>query len=854
MKRFKHLFLALALVVSVSSAWADDSGSCGDNLNWTYVESTGALTITGSGAMTNYDRIGDAPWWIYFGDITSISLPEGMTTIGKNAFCSCNNASLTTIIIPSTVTSIGQASFNGCTKLTNMSFPEGLLTIPQDAFGACYALASVSFPSTLNTIGLNAFGGCRSLTSIEIPEAVDVISSKAFRGCTGLTDVTIHWTDLTEKYVSIEAFKDITLSNVNLHVPYGTYDTYAAKAPWNAFNIIEENPYSTPLTFEAMEAGAIVTYSFASASLPPVEYSTDGSTWTSYSSAITLANIGDKVFFRGNNATYRDNNYNYAKFSCSKDCYIYGNIMSLVDATNYVTATTLSSDRTFMQMFKSNTHIKNHPTNELVLPATTLTEQCYNGMFSGCTGMTSAPALPATTLANSCYNQMFYGCTGMTSAPALPASTMTTQCYRDMFRGCTALTSVPELPATTLADQCYNGMFNGCTGLTTLPENLLPATTLAEQCYNQMFYGCTGLTTLPENLLSATTLAQSCCSFMFENCTGLTTLPENLLPATTLAKQCYRGMFRYCTGLTTLPKNLLPATTLAQECYQYMFYGCTSLTNSPALPATTLALGSYAYMFYNCTDLSSVTCLATARPNGASDTSNWLSSVAASGTFYAPIDNVFAGQTRNASNIPSGWTLKNIVPAKEDPQNNGVYYSTLYHGTQRYALQDDGTEAYVATLSNDALLLTKIAEGDQVLPENTAVILKSATPTIIIEPTDAAGVTFSAVNDLLGVNAATAAPANCYVLSGHSTDNSVTGVGFYQFSGTLGAHKAYLTIPSGSPAPKRISFAFDNENTTTDIEATANAATQGAKKMLRNGQLIILLDGVEYNAQGQLTR
>jgi hypothetical protein len=57
-----------------------------------------------------------------------------------------------------------------------------------------------------------------------------------------------------------------------------------------------------------------------------------------------------------------------------------------------------------------------------------------------------------------------------------------------MFSGCTGLTTAPELPATTLADSCYTSMFRGCTGLTTIPE--LPATTLADFCYSAMFSGC----------------------------------------------------------------------------------------------------------------------------------------------------------------------------------------------------------------------------------------------------------------------------------------------------------------------------------------------------------------------------
>ena len=151
------------------------------------------------------------------------------------------------------------------------------------------------------------------------------------------------------------------------------------------------------------------------------------------------------------------------------------------------------------------------------LEQTTLAVNCYNSMFYGCTGLTSAPELPATTLEVNCYNSMFRGCTGLTSAPELPATTLASSCYRSMFYGCTGLTSAPELPATTLAGNCYYFMFRGCTGLTSAPE--LPATTLAGSCYRSMFSGCTGLTSAPE--LPATTLASSCYAFMFNGCTNL---------------------------------------------------------------------------------------------------------------------------------------------------------------------------------------------------------------------------------------------------------------------------------------------------------------------------------------------
>ena len=104
-------------------------------------------------------------------------------------------------------------------------------------------------------------------------------------------------------------------------------------------------------------------------------------------------------------------------------------------------------------------------TNKYYLPVTTLASSCYQRMFGGCTGLSTAPELPATTLANSCYQYMFYGCTSLTTAPELPATTLLSFCYNNMFNGCRNLTTAPELPATTLKDYCYGGMFSGCTKL-----------------------------------------------------------------------------------------------------------------------------------------------------------------------------------------------------------------------------------------------------------------------------------------------------------------------------------------------------------------------------------------------------
>ena len=284
---------------------------------------------------------------------------------------------------------------------------------------------------------------------------------------------------------------------------------------------------STPLTLEAMTAGAVVCFNLSTdGENRQVQYSTDGTNWTTYGENnqwdITLANVGDKVMFRGIGEPY-----NQSYITCTKDCYVYGNVMSLVtdysaNANAFATNTALTTANTFYNLFLNNSHIKNHAFKSLVLPATTLAAYCYRGMFSGCTGLTTAPVLPATTLVESCYLNMFHGCTGLTTAPELPATMLAKSCYMLMFSDCTGLTTAPELPAGkngigSLNDGCYCSMFDGCTGLTTAPE--LPANTLAEHCYQEMFYGCTGLTTAP--VLPANTLVERCYNYMFSGCSNL---------------------------------------------------------------------------------------------------------------------------------------------------------------------------------------------------------------------------------------------------------------------------------------------------------------------------------------------
>ena len=113
----KNLLLLITVVLmSMASAFAQ-GGTTGP-LTWNL--NSGTLTISGTGAMPNYN-FGEAPWYEYSVLITSVVVENGVTTIGNYAFINCYYA-LSSVILPNSVTSIGDDAFGGCFKLTSKLF------------------------------------------------------------------------------------------------------------------------------------------------------------------------------------------------------------------------------------------------------------------------------------------------------------------------------------------------------------------------------------------------------------------------------------------------------------------------------------------------------------------------------------------------------------------------------------------------------------------------------------------------------------------------------------------------------------------------------------------------------------
>ena len=220
---------------------------------------------------------------------------------------------------------------------------------------------------------------------------------------------------------------------------------------------------STPLTLEALSSGSIVVNQPQSG----MQYSKNGGTKTTMSGTTTIdVDAGDKVQFYGNGISITS--YSGTRiYGGTANVKAYGNIMSLIDEVNYATATTLSSENVFSCFFYGNNQLTD--ASGLLLPATTLSQQCYFQMFTNCSNLTAAPALPAETLAANCYENMFKGCSNLTKAPTeLPAETLAAKCYQNMFLNCSSLTTAPALPATTLVSNCYASMFQNCSSLSSI--------------------------------------------------------------------------------------------------------------------------------------------------------------------------------------------------------------------------------------------------------------------------------------------------------------------------------------------------------------------------------------------------
>ena len=730
----KKQLLSIILALLPMLAIADASGSCGDNLIWTYNSTTKTLTIQGNGAMKNYITSFSVPWYSYKNYIQTVIIKDGVTSIGSYAFEDCS--SLTSVTIPNSVTSIGGGAFVRCSGLTSVTIPNSVTSIGSDAFVACSGLTSVTIGNSVTSIGQYAFYGCSSLTSITIPNSVTTIGSYAFNGCSGLTSITIpnsvtsigewafwgcsgltsvefHCAQIGSWFSGNKSIKEIVIGNEVTGIGYqafkGCTGITSVTIPNSVTNIgdyaFEDCSSLTSVTIPS-SVMSIGSYAFRDCF---------------YLTSITIPNSVVSIGI-------------YAFFNCSGlQKVIVPDIAAWcgINFGNYESNPLYYAHRIYSD---ENTKIK-----DLVIPnsVTSIGEKA----FSYCSDLTSVTIPNSVT---SIGQYAFRNCTGFTSL-TIPSSI--TSIGNSAFSGCSSLTSVEfhcaqigswfsgntSIKNVTIGNgvtSVENLAFEKCSGLTSVTIGN-GVTSIGEKA----FYGCTGLTSIvvengnskydsrndcnaiietASNTLIAgcknTVIPNSVTSIgysAFEGCSGLTaiTIPSSV---TSIGN----GAFCGCSGLTSIVvengnskyDSRNGCNAIIETASNTLIVGC----KTTIIPNSVTSIGSYA--FFICSGLTSVTI-----PNSVTSIGEYaFRGCTGLQSVYSKVEDVFS-INENTFDDNTYTTAKLYVPVGKKAAYKGTEAWKQFTNIEEY----DFTPKYKLAYMVDGIeyKVYEIAEGAEITPE-----------------------------------------------------------------------------------------------------------------------------------------
>lgn len=222
MKKIFSIVLLMLFMVNIlpsTLVFADGpSGNCGENVTYSFDESTGELTISGNGEMENYlYSCGSCyanPWNSYKDKILSVIIKDNVTSVGEGAFSDCAN--LADVSFPDSVTEICNRAFSHCTGLKSVNMGNNMYSIGDYAFSCCTSLDKIN-PLNVKRIGAHAFTHCSSLGSVEMRN-VNSIGDYAFSCCTSLYKV--HYQGLEKPKGSRSVFNGCNkLDFITLSIP-----------------------------------------------------------------------------------------------------------------------------------------------------------------------------------------------------------------------------------------------------------------------------------------------------------------------------------------------------------------------------------------------------------------------------------------------------------------------------------------------------------------------------------------------------------------------------------------------------------------------------------------------------------
>ena len=583
--------------VKASAASIIESGTCGDNLTWTF-DNNYTLTISGSGDMYNYDSSNRAPWSCP----SAVVISEGVTSIGDYAFY--YKGGFSSFVIPKSVTRIGDNAFNYCNLLTSIVIPNNVTSIGDSAFYECTSLTSVTIGDGVISIGDYAFGSCRELTSITIGNSVSSIGQNVFSGCNKLAKCIV--SENNEYYSSID---DVLFNKDKTKLVH-----YSVGKQTSVYNIPDGVTY--------IEENAFWGANFISVSIP-------SSVKNIGSSAFAYCERLEKIYWNASNVD---------DFLSSSKVFVGAGTSG--NGIEVVFGDTVENIPAYMFYFETTYGSSDLPKiTSVVIGENVTTISDY--AFYNC------PSLASVTIGDSVSRigrNSFYGCKSLTSI-AIPNSVTVIDKYAfsnsglttvkigngvefigdGSFNNCKNLSFV-DLGDTVTSIGEHSFAYTGITSIV-LPDSLVSigdgAFVFCESLETiefsngltsigmQSFAYCKKLSsvTIPGSLENIESDAFSFCydltsvtisegvtciaSEMFESCDHLTTVT---IPDTVTSIE--RSAFMNCTSLTSIdiPDSV---TSIASKA----FYGCTGLT-SVTIPGSVTVLSD---AFSNCTNLECVT-------------------------------------------------------------------------------------------------------------------------------------------------------------------------------------------------------------------------------------------------------
>ena len=295
------------------------SGTCGANITWT-LDGDGTMLISGTGAMTNYEYDSQVPWSDNRSKVITVTIEDGVTTVGNWAFYDCEY--LTSVTLPDSITSIGLRAFGETDRLKSIELPANLQTIGDFAFcvsmiesidipdsvtsigsGAflsAYNMKSVTIGNNVETIGDEAFASTK-IESVVIPSSVTVIRDSVFESCSALTTVTLSYGLTTigeEAFLCCGNLKNITIPD--------SVTTIMSNA-FNSCDVLES--ITIPGSVQAIGAGVFRDcYALTSVTIcDGVTYIPEGAFWNC--SNLKTVTLPDTITSIGENA-FRIESYN----------------------------------------------------------------------------------------------------------------------------------------------------------------------------------------------------------------------------------------------------------------------------------------------------------------------------------------------------------------------------------------------------------------------------------------------------------------------------------------------------------------------------------------------------------------